>query len=448
MLRKHAPFLALLLLYLLLGTLYATRTPLWQAPDEPAHYNYIRQLAEGDFPIMEFGDYDEAYRNQVVSSRFDPSYAIDGFEYEDYQPPLYYLLQTPVYLSADGSPIALRIFSILLGALTVFLAYLTGLNLFPSRPYLALTIAAFVALLPQHLAIISSVNNDALAEALVAAMLFVATKRPQTTNHRPQTTIPYVSCNTQYAILSLLLGLAFLTKVTAYLMAGALGAWLLWLYWGDWRGLWRTGLRLFVPALLIGLVWWGRNVVTYPGPDFLGTMMHDRVVVGQKETGDWIAQIGVSDALAAFGKNSFRSFWGQFGWMCCPMPSWTYSPLWILSLSGVVGFIVWLLRRRKRIVSKNSTANYIIFGTLLGLNLLLFVTYNLRFVQHQGRYLFVSLIPIATALTLGWQICLAPLTKLHPKTIQLLPLILIIGLTGLNLLVVRSVLPCMTVMGC
>ncbi|MDI6834774.1 MAG: MarR family winged helix-turn-helix transcriptional regulator, partial [Rhizobiaceae bacterium] len=31
--------------YLALASLYAIRTPAWQAPDEPAHYNYIRQIA-------------------------------------------------------------------------------------------------------------------------------------------------------------------------------------------------------------------------------------------------------------------------------------------------------------------------------------------------------------------------------------------------------------------
>jgi hypothetical protein len=38
--------LALLLAYGLLAFLYATQTPDWQVPDEPAHYNYTRQVAE------------------------------------------------------------------------------------------------------------------------------------------------------------------------------------------------------------------------------------------------------------------------------------------------------------------------------------------------------------------------------------------------------------------
>ena len=48
-------------------------------PDEPAHYNYIRQLVAGSLPVMEAGDYDQAYQNAVIGSRFDPSYSVEFF---------------------------------------------------------------------------------------------------------------------------------------------------------------------------------------------------------------------------------------------------------------------------------------------------------------------------------------------------------------------------------
>ena len=53
--------LAILLVYVFVGTLYAVYTPAWQAPDEPAHFNYIRHLAEQHrFPILKAGDYPSA----------------------------------------------------------------------------------------------------------------------------------------------------------------------------------------------------------------------------------------------------------------------------------------------------------------------------------------------------------------------------------------------------
>ncbi|MCI0396268.1 MAG: hypothetical protein L0322_15195, partial [Chloroflexi bacterium] len=95
--RQVTPLALILLAFLLVGSLYAVYTPDWQAPDEPAHYNYVRQLAAGRWPVIEPDDYDEAYQREVISSGFASQYTVEPFEYEDYQPPLYYLLQTPLF---------------------------------------------------------------------------------------------------------------------------------------------------------------------------------------------------------------------------------------------------------------------------------------------------------------------------------------------------------------
>ena len=425
---RHAPFAVLLLLYLVIAALYASRTPAWQAPDEPAHYNYIRQLAAGDMPLMEAGDYDEAAKNAAVSSRFDPQFPIIELEYEDYQPPLYYLTLAPVFRLFDGDLVALRLTSVLLGAVTVTLTYAIASRLFMSAA-LALTVTAFVALLPQHLAILGSVNNDALAGMLVAAMLWVVV-RARSAEHNP----PLYP-------LALLLGLAFLTKVTAYLMAGALGFWLLYLHWGEWRKLIVDGLKLFVPALLIGAIWWGRNIIVYPGPDFLGTIRHDAIVFGQPTTAEWVAEFGGGFVLWSFLRTSFRSFYGQFGWMCCTLPSWAYPPLLLLTVAGVVGAF-WRLRRGVR------REWLVLLGSLLGFNALLYVVYNLSFVQHQGRYLFVSLIPIGVGFVAGWREWLRPILNRIPFVIWLLPLTIAVGFLGLNLYFLRFIAPCMSLAGC
>ncbi|MSQ11017.1 MAG: hypothetical protein EXR52_08485, partial [Dehalococcoidia bacterium] len=57
-LRPKAWLAVLVGVYVLLGCLYALRTPLWQNPDEPAHYNYVRQLSTGGgVPVLQAGDY-------------------------------------------------------------------------------------------------------------------------------------------------------------------------------------------------------------------------------------------------------------------------------------------------------------------------------------------------------------------------------------------------------
>ncbi|MEO1442176.1 MAG: glycosyltransferase family 39 protein, partial [Chloroflexota bacterium] len=166
--------------YLLVGVLYALQTPAWQAPDEPAHYNYIAQVAEGGCcPVIAMGDWDNAYLEELKAARFDPALTADiaAIEYEDHQPPLYYLGGAVIYaLSPEQARLtALRMYSVLLGAVTVIFSYLVARQMFPQRADIALSTAALVAFIPQHVAILASVNNDALAVLLVAVTLFVAT---------------------------------------------------------------------------------------------------------------------------------------------------------------------------------------------------------------------------------------------------------------------------------
>jgi hypothetical protein len=242
--RRHAFLIFVLALYLPAGFLFATKTPAWQAPDEPAHYNYIRQLADGRFPVIEEGDYNQAHLDDILESRFAPGYSIEPLEYEDYQPPAYYLLQTPVYEISNGSLTALRLLSLLLGVGIVILAHATFRLLFPQTGWLAWIATAFVALLPQHLAILTSVNNDALAWLLVAASLYLLVRLEQQESLSRR----------DLSLFGLLLGLCLLTKVTAYLMLPVAGLWLLGRFWRQWRDLLAHAATLFLPALLLGLI--------------------------------------------------------------------------------------------------------------------------------------------------------------------------------------------------
>jgi hypothetical protein len=76
------------------------------------------------------------------------------------------------------------------------------------------------------------------------------------------------------------------------------------------------------------------------------------------------------------------------------------------------------------------------------LSLLLFLTYNLTFVQHQGRYLFPGLIPIAIAVALAWTTLVQPLSQRWKAAVYLLPLGLALALFGLDLLALfRFIIP-------
>ncbi len=471
---RHLALVVLIAVFVVIGSLYALNTPDWQAPDEPAHYNYIRQLAGGTWPVIGPGDYDQEYQSTVISSRFDPQYSVAPFEYEDYQPPLYYLLATPVFWLSGGALQPMRLVSVVLGAGVIVLAYFITLRLFPGRIWLALATAAFVAFLPQHVTMLSSVNNDSLAELLIAGILFLLLKMGRSAADKDlsqgqteeknagegdssagQTTGPALNDRWVLLLTGVLLGLGFITKVTVYIMVPVVGLTLLWIYWGNWRELIRAGLTVFVPAILIGLGWWLRNALVYGGLDILGTQAHNALVVGQPRTAEWIADRGLANTLRAFLQTSFQSFWGQFGWMGVVMPRWVYDLLLIFSLLTAVG-LLWALYRKedRRQLAKaddleGAEPNWLlVFAILAGtfvVSLSLFLGYNLTFVQHQGRYLFSALIPISIAVALVWGIIFWPVSRRWPAAAYLLPFGLVIGLVGLDLLALyRFIIPALS----
>ncbi len=423
--RRHIPLLLIVILYLTIGTLYVFLTPAWQAPDEPAHYNYVRQLAAGSMPVMEPGDYDQEYIEEVVfESAFDPGYAIEPISYEDWQPPLYYLLQTPLYAASSGSLTSMRLLSLLMGAATIILAYAITLRIAPAELWLAQTAAVFVAFLPQHVAMMASMNNDALAELLIAATLFliVDTAMPETLYVRAK-----------LLLLGILLGLGFLTKGSVYILAIVAGLVLIWRYRGKWPEMIRAGLLVYVPALLLGVLWWGRNMAVYGGLDVLGKERHDAVVVGQPRTAEWIAQFGLAGTIERFVQTTFNSFWGQFGWMTVPMtyPSWLYPMLWVFTGIVMAGVVWSAVANRKNL--RQYGAPIVALPALFMLTAVVYAGYNIQFVQHQGRYLFPALIPIAIGLAIGLGLWARPLRRRWPQIIYAIPFGLAVFLIALDL---------------
>lgn len=397
----HSQSLALsvlLVVYFALAGAYATRTPAWQAPDEPAHYNYVRQIVEDRaLPVLRPGDWQQAYQETLTASGFRPDLLdrLDTIQYEDHQPPLYYLLQAPVYALTDGDLRALRAVSVLLGAGVVLCAWAVLSIFFPRRPILALVGAGFVAFLPQHLAILGSVSNDALAELIVGLTLLAAARYLGQTRPRPP------------IALGLLVGAALLTKTTIYFLAGiAVLAVLLRGRRAVWsRRVWIAQLAaVIVPALLLGGIWWARNVAVYGGSDFTGLQRHDAVTVGQWRTDDYIELILGGDRreyVEIYARTTFHSFWGQFGWMALPMPTAVYWLLGLFTVGVLIGAGLALVRRR-RPPPDPAQRDLLVIGVLVVLLVsAAYLLYNRDFVQFQGRYLYPALIPLAGLVALG-----------------------------------------------
>ncbi|MCC7447743.1 MAG: DUF2142 domain-containing protein [Anaerolineae bacterium] len=400
--RSEIVTLALIVLaYLVVATLYAIKTPAWQVPDEPAHYNYVAQVAQnGCCPVLKPGDWDNDYLESIKAQRFSPTSVgtrLNTIQYEDHQPPLFYLLNAPFYTISGGNLTVQRLLSVVLGAGVVIVAWAVARVVFPAQPWLALATAAFVAFLPQHVAMMAGVENDSLAELIMGLMLLASVHYLASTR---------ASLRWPTLILGVLTGAAFVTKLTIYFpVIAAVGlAILLRAYRERWSlpRLITVAAWAAVPALIIGGMWWARNITTYGDvSDFMAQKTHDAVVVGQLRASDYVAQHGGVGAWLRDGVQiTFQSFWGQFGWMGVLMPPALYTLLLAFSLVIVVGAgIAWVRWQRK--LSRGQREALLIGAAVVLLTLVEFVGYNLQFVQFQGRYLYPALIPIALFVVVG-----------------------------------------------
>jgi hypothetical protein len=256
---------------------------------------------------------------------------------------------------------------------------------------------------------LSSVNNDSLAELILGMLIVVALGylgNPTAPDHNgaeqplPEASRPLASA------LGGLAGLAFLTKLTIYLPAVLVVAVAILARWRQerqpWRWLiiqvaWGAGL-----SLVLGAIWWGRNIVIYGWPDVMAQAAHNSVVVGQLRTAEALAAGGTSGYLHDFLTTTYHSFFGQFGWMAVPMPSRVYQLIGLFLVLATAGWAIILLffRERLQVSSPRRAARWVLLAVLLA-TIFNYLYYNLTFVQFQGRYLFTALIPIGVLLVAG-----------------------------------------------
>ena len=374
-------------LFIFLGAAYALITPVFEASDELWHYPMIRHLADG---------------NPLPVQVFDPAEA-GPWKQEASQPPLYYYLGAALtfwidasdmetirwenphvdngILTADGNInltihnpdwtpwqgtlLAVRIvrlFSVLLGAATVYLTYLIGKELVPNRPEIALGAAALNAFTPMFLFISGAVNNDNLAIPLasLALLLMIRAVNNQSSVGRYAVT-GYWSLLTAYwknwLAIGVVIGLAILTKEGTFgLLPLAFGT-IFVAYWQKrnaelhredaelrrdffWRDILRllgqtavSFLILLLPVVLIAGWWYWRNIVLYG--DFLGWSAFV-AILGQRAHPASLAQ------LWSERWGFMLSYWGLFGGVNVPMPLWLYHVLNGVIVVGVLGFVIYL----------------------------------------------------------------------------------------------------------
>jgi hypothetical protein len=418
-----------LALTLVHGSLYAAVVPPWQVPDENVHYEYLRGLVRAPTIFPSVLDRSAAVFQQVMASfltfrwweflrvptpaplpSLPPSPVIaarGGWS-------LYYRLSVPLYLAVSAWPIVnqlyvLRLYSVALQCLTVWLTYHLARLIFPdgANPVSTLVPVAsafVVAIFPQYTFISAGYNDDNLMPPLVTASLYTALKG--------------LSNQGDYRWLGLASGLAFLailTKRTALSLIVLIGICLL-AYAIIWqrsprRGRRAAGIAVLIGAALAGLVLIALVVRPPQLPAPLAALFSVR-------TDDW-------SALAVYAREPGRllmidwtgpilflsiSFWGWFGWLKAPLGTHLMEILRRVTLLMVAGCgIDWVWRglaARPRFRLNYQSGALLLLGLGLVLSLVLLVAQFLigpPVYALTGRYLFPFISAFGILAVWGWQ---------------------------------------------
>jgi len=390
----------LLCLALAQGLLYASLTPPWQAPDEPGHFEYAWTLARlRRIPSPEDADAD--LEQEMIASLYEwrygelidrplpeqmPSRIRDLPRYLFVVPArtirtgrfsLAYLWTALFLVPFAGQDLVFQLYVARLSSVCIYLAIVwaafdTLRELFPRRLDLAVLVAAFVALNPQHAFINSIVGDGPLAEFFVL-LAFACWVRL------------YARAPSPLAVLGIVLGTVggMWTKTTAVFMLGVdliLGAWYA-LKWTRWTA-GRVALALLALVLVAAAIW-----VWIDSP--LGVRVRSKIqaFVAPSEWA-WYDVKGMTFGEALL--STYDSFWANFGWMSLPIdPRW-YGAVWAVSGLAAVGWLAGRGDPRPGASALSALTLLVAVGVYTWSALL---SKAGSYYQGQGRYLYPAIVP-------------------------------------------------------
>lgn len=383
--------LPLLLLFVVKQLLLLAIIGPFSGHDEVDHFWYIARLGAGHglgvVGEVALPPEAEPYRRYVADY---PANA------EVIQPPLYHLLLAPVERLVPGSPVnklyVLRFFSIGLGALVVWLAYLTARLLFPASLLIRAGVPVFVAFQPQLSFEAAIVNHDILVILLVSVSLYLALLG-----------IRDGLSKRQLLALGAVGGAGLWTKVSFGLVlpvvAVAVG-----LAWWDRR----EPLRVLIAGLLrsVGLAlllicpWFARSLWLYGDPTGAARLNQIPTFGDQAQS--------YSDMLGSvtFWRQMLEDFWGNYGWRQIPFDPVMFRVVWIVWGLALLGLVPLLLRGRARRQPYRTTLSRfqrrgLVLLLLAALLLIFGVLYVGTLQFTQARFAFPGMIAFAVFTLLG-----------------------------------------------
>ena len=391
------------LAFFCVGLVYLYSAPHFESPDSIYHAGVIKWIAEtGALPIQ--------------SPDHEHLYAHEGS-----QPPLYYLLMTPVWLAIDtsdfadfyqtnplviagrparlgnrnqifyrqpyppnlaGSSLALyiiRLLTLSMSAVTVYAVYQSAKTIQPRSAGFAVLATALAAFNPQFLFISSSVSNDNLVTMFVSLITW-------------QTLLMLRDgLQTRRSLLiGLLIALASLAKLSGLAPALAVGAagFITALRERDRRGFFILAGSMLLFWLVIASWWYLRNVMLYGELFGTGALIDH---YGGRNT-------SLIQLLTAESEGFRFSYWGLFGWFSIFTSPIHYLAMDILSIVAVLGLAIHLLRNR---YDRFAISAFTTLGLLVAAGGASLIWYSLQTTSSQGRLLFPYIAAISLLLATG-----------------------------------------------
>ena len=346
---RHWPLAAILVLFLLLGFAYSAVNPLHEATDELRHYRFVQHLIQRrSLPVQGEGSgldctvqghHPPLYYAAAALATFwietgrDVCYAPPGNPFWAYRywevgrdNKNQYLHGPDEAFPWRGDALAAhlaRVVNLLFGALTVWLTWATARVIWPARPALAAGSAAFVAFNPMFLYLAAAINNDVIAAAAGAAVIYACVRLL-----RDERGLSW----RWGAILGALYGLALLSKFNLAAIIVVIEAAVTWVAWrrGQWRQWVVVNLLIVGVATLLSGWWFGRNMLLYGEPTGIERLTE---LWGVRDPRDSFA-LAVSELPYAW-----TSLWGRFGYGQIPLPAWMYGALFVVLLLAIAGYV-------------------------------------------------------------------------------------------------------------
>ena len=415
-------------LYTFLGLGYSLLMPMWEGPDEHAHYHLAWSIAhKGKLPSINMNY--EAYqppmyywlasRPLIWMEKIDPSlteFVLPKERYFRYigQPVRIFNWTDKNYRFLWG-PQVLRWLNLCLGGFALLLIFRGAHRFVPEVPNVALVTTALAGLLPQFLHIVSTVSNDALTILAGAFLFWLFSLANRQGLHGWQVIMSIAAA----------LVLPVATKLTVLPISLAVFLAIGWQWRQAWRPYWKwtlAGVFLTSAGFVIGIFWLAptRADILLSELQWRGLSLHPDAL---KSSYFWPMFIQV-----------VWSFWGKVGWLSVGLPGGVVIALSVLAILGGCGNL-WMLLGNRSQKYKTGKSDWVISPLAWGLvwSAILFalsmvLKNGLTTPRNQGRFLFPSGGVLMLVISSGWYYLASPLLKAY-----ILPLT-VMTLTALNLL--------------